>query len=1159
MEMYEGEPFTFFGPVRAAIQVHRIVQMRAGIQLELRTPSMCCAMQGDMLVFGKDNWLVVQSLTPGREPVEIKHNDPVVCCALEQRTLVAGHKNSVVVRDLETMTERQTYIHHNRVQCCSLQRGKLAVGDDKGVALYELDDKAQSQPTSRFKHEKAVKCCAIDEPYLVAGDFASELVVRHLGTGEKQIHRHGGKIYCCAVSVASNRLVAGDFERNLIVRDLESGYVLHSFEHESSVWVCALQGSTLVAGDDNNRVVVRDLKTGATVRRHTNDERLSCMALDSSGERMVFGDENHLTVLYLDIGDVLYVHEHGSNVWCSAADTLTNRLVVGTDSNELTVYELRTGRPLRTISQKNSVRCCALEGTTVASGGFDKQLLLHDVETGDPLGSFEHDGAVRCVAFEGRIVAAGDANRELIVRRLGHTSEPVAELHRFQHDGQVECIALGGGRLVSGDFAKMLIVRMLDTGEVEHSFKHQARIWCCELVGNRLIAGDHARKLVVRALDTGNTIYTLSHHDVVFCCAMRGSLLVAGDMTCQLTVYDLDNDGAIVASFLNPGTVRTCSFTGNTLTSAGHGGAVIVRDLGDFFDPLPDEVSFENVVTLQHRPWLAHRRDTGGIGDTVLHRVAKLQPQARAEQALELCLKPFGAGVANGIPLCAINNSDDPPQTPLDLAIGPCRSRKNTAMLLRAYLNHPDGGILGAEAVTQSLPNLVATFPKLAAYALGSRAVREVNTVQISSVGLRLPERKYKVHEHIRVPQLWGDKDGLDERSGVQAVTVKSRVLIYRDFLSANGPFNSLVASRNLGVFSTEAVNWAVEYKWNKFGFASHTIDFSLYLVALICFICGQLALVVQRNGARELGGDAVPKDGLVDVSTGLLYVTTTFCSMVLFVEVLQGASSRCLSSSGRDPKESERAAHPPYQVHGRMRYTVHPGILINVTIHAMLIVASIATIQHDSEPRGRSWVSCVSGWAAILATLNVFTFLRPYKWSGPLCRMLIEIIKDIRPFLVFLLIVLVGFSTGFAVMMPGTTAFNVPVVFLASFEMMIGNYDTEYFASSGDDPTLTTAAVLAFVLYMLFVLIIMLNLLIAIMSSSYERVSANIEAFGQLERAETLAAMDARVKVVANMIFGIDRVATWEWFPRGYLHALQPEIGGEVTDATHSDGEDEM
>ena len=73
----------------------------------------------------------------------------------------------------------------------------------------------------------------------------------------------------------------------------------------------------------------------------------------------------------------------------------------------------------------------------------------------------------------------------------------------------------------------------------------------------------------------------------------------------------------------------------------------------------------------------------------------------------------------------------------------------------------------------------------------------------------------------------------------------------------------------------------------------------------------------------------------------------------------------------------------------------------------------------------------------------------------------------------------------------------------LSVFLLMLGDFDVEDFSSAG------TPAVSMFVLFMSLVVIVLMNLLIAIMGDSYDRVRENQRVASQRLRADTLAEID--------------------------------------------------
>jgi hypothetical protein len=147
---------------------------------------------------------------------------------------------------------------------------------------------------------------------------------------------------------------------------------------------------------------------------------------------------------------------------------------------------------------------------------------------------------------------------------------------------------------------------------------------------------------------------------------------------------------------------------------------------------------------------------------------------------------------------------------------------------------------------------------------------------------------------------------------------------------------------------------------------------------------------------------------------------------------------------------------------------------------------------------------------------------------AGPLIKTVIEIMCDIRGYLILIGILLTGFSVSFAVSMPDNEAFengvSGPLVgLLTTFKAVVGS-----FHMSDYQTTLSTAS---FLFFLFLNVIVMLNLLIAIMSDSYEKVKDGEVVEALKLRAETIIAEEAMMSE-----------ADWRnasYFP-AYLEVLQ-------------------
>jgi hypothetical protein len=137
--------------------------------------------------------------------------------------------------------------------------------------------------------------------------------------------------------------------------------------------------------------------------------------------------------------------------------------------------------------------------------------------------------------------------------------------------------------------------------------------------------------------------------------------------------------------------------------------------------------------------------------------------------------------------------------------------------------------------------------------------------------------------------------------------------------------------------------------------------------------------------------------------------------------------------------------------------------------------------------------------------------YLRAFPATAPLVQMILVITRDVGPFLGVCSIVIVGCTCFFAINQPqagsafgnfdGVAGFLSPLltVTLAA----LGSFDIEDYT--------TRAAAAMFLVFAFFVIILMLNLLIAIMGDAYAKVKENELVEGLHERAKLIVPERAR------------------------------------------------
>jgi len=215
-----------------------------------------------------------------------------------------------------------------------------------------------------------------------------------------------------------------------------------------------------------------------------------------------------------------------------------------------------------------------------------------------------------------------------------------------------------------------------------------------------------------------------------------------------------------------------------------------------------------------------------------------------------------------------------------------------------------------------------------------------------------------------------------------------------------------------------------------------------------------------------------------------------------------------------------------------RLDYFKSGWNVMDITGHFGVLASTFFTVFYTPS---FSLPSTVRAWTSVILWTGNLAYLRPYGWSGPLVRMVVQIVKDMIPFVVVLVVLMFGFVGGFASLLQTEDAFQGAGALLTVFAMMLGDFDIGNFEGNANSLGM-------FVLYMGLVVIVLLNLLIAIMGDSYDRVRENQMVEGLKLRAETLVGMDR--------LYGrfLELVARERCYPL-VLHVLAPhgweESGG--------------
>ncbi|CDW79229.1 wd-40 repeat protein [Stylonychia lemnae] len=129
---------------------------------------------------------------------------------------------------------------------------------------------------------------------------------------------------------------------------------------------------------------------------------------------------------------------------------------------------------------------------------------------------------------------------------------------------------------------------------------------------------------------------------------------------------------------------------------------------------------------------------------------------------------------------------------------------------------------------------------------------------------------------------------------------------------------------------------------------------------------------------------------------------------------------------------------------------------------------------------------------------MRFFYFLRIFDSSAPIVRTINEITKSIRYFIYVFLLAIVGFGSSFQILSNNNDIGNQDARFVDSFigafmhqyRMALGDFQLDAFSIQYN----VTLVYILFILSSLFSTVILLNMLVALMGESYDRVNSTLE-----------------------------------------------------------------
>jgi hypothetical protein len=564
--------------------------------------------------------------------------------------------------------------------------------------------------------------------------------------------------------------------------------------------------------------------------------------------------------------------------------------------------------------------------------------------------------------------------------------------------------------------------------------------------------------------------------------------------------------------------VNACTFNadGSCLAVAGKDKIIRTWEVTSEACPTPYEVPLEWYLShyVKQTHHLIYRQDYSHMapvkGNTVLHRLIE-------EGTLEM-LKEY---VPKHSELLPVQNENG--ETPLDMAVK-LRHRGKTAYLLDIMsanmtpliaqlpvwsrlmganlgphkevaltdLHEMEGDLSNVQCrngryfITDKDPffeTMVYQFPDLCVLLL-ERSLIKVSAHTIDEGISRLHVESYlkkPAQEFLPARPLWKRSDG---HSGKE-VEVDAYITGCTDFITYNGSFKTLVRMGNPRIFETAAMRRAIEFKWETYGLYVQNATTLLY-VAMVSFFISAL----YYEG--DVSSDARTKH------SALMSCSSLVSLFILWKEYRDWRG---------DTKYFTRWSN--IMDNGVIALVWMLTAWSFVTLTSSTPVAEDAEdplSYSDDEDVGKRLVIAAS---IFLMLLNFLVYLSCYSFIGAVLYIFVEVVVDFLPILVVMILFLVAYVIALRIVLADGSSEIDPfegdftrnrhwsdyshMVNIAFNFGFVGAIDESYLEpydlEDGHRVPLHICAELLFYMYAIVSNVILLNLLIAVMGDSFDRV----------------------------------------------------------------------
>ena len=1084
--------------------------------------SVCFSPNGEhVAVGGWDKTLAIISTLTWRIIQEVKREGVVFSISFSpngEYLVVGGGGGKVTVISASTWGIIKEVERERDVYSVNFSpRGEyLAVGgmDGKVVILSTLTWGIIKEVTM----ERIVKsvCFSPNGEHLAIGGGEGKVdIFSTLTWGIVQEVKREGEIACVCFSPSGDYMAVGGKDKRVAIISTSIWGIVYEVIREGEVEsvVYSPSGEHLAVGGWDGKVAIVSTFTWEIIQEVSRGERMYSVCFSPNGEHVAVGGwDKYIAIVNTSTWRIVEEVKREGLVWSVSVSFSGEHVAMGGVNKKVTVISTLTWNIVEEFKMEGDVKsvCFSPNGEYLVVGGGGGKVTVISASTWGIFKEVERERDVYSVNFSprGEHLAVGGMDKSIAI--FCTSTWNIA--HNVKIEGEIQCVCFGpsGEYLAVGRMdGKVAILSTLTWGIVKE-VEREGLVFslCFSPNGKHLAVGGIDRKVAILSTLTWGIVKEIEREGLVFslCFSPNGEHLAVGGMDGKVGILSTWTWG-IVLEVKKEGDVYSVCFSpsGEHLAAGGNDKKVLFVQLGPRLS-----VEFASMEMVERS--LADRNSTIRIPSYCFE-------YATVPTLIERCL-------VKGTPIEAISYFVF--RNPKLLCATTIKKECTAAQVFAdALMKNGQAGLIQTVLTTlfsrEVFSQLMFTPASTCLEEHFGSIISSYSDVWIKVLKetclvpwpyLTTHKSKSAEWKHLQHPSdsltkcPWGNKVHVTGGDILVTVFPISRLFSF-DILKL------MITHCDMSSVDNDAMGHVLKILWKRHVMKYFYAEFIVYCVCVIFW--AKFLEEDRRIGVSTLQLVCMLVVGLIVV---LLIGKEVFAA-------IRGATFTSTKEAENEISTSINALQSVVMSVLKPHFSDGWNVVDAFALGLTLICLGIAcTPSHNS--RGVSILHVVN---SALLTIKFLAYLRGFEGTGWLITVLLQNVKDMRGFMVILIVILAGFTvifrtlfdtveghceailshtdddgdvSGFAVSSDCSRGpfEKFALVAFGVFNMgIMGDFDTDNF----DDSVSPWTSRVCFVLLVVVVTVIALNALIALLGDSYSQIQENMVANRNFERAKVI------------------------------------------------------